>query len=151
MPFPFCRERGSSSKAGQQPQPQLSMQPRKSLEVVQGSTRSKAGHRTRGRKEDLLQVREKFNCMGMHIHCLTIGLPTALLHKYRCSVNGEGHFQSTAAAVEDNFADIMAYCIWSHSGGAAAANGHGQQASKLPVSGWWLMRCWQKHRMYLRL
>jgi hypothetical protein len=32
------------------------MQPRKSMEVVQGSARIKAGHKTRGRKEDLLQV-----------------------------------------------------------------------------------------------
>lgn len=52
--FAACRER--SSKAGQPPQPQLSMQPRKSMEVAQAGGRVKATHKSRSRKEDLLQV-----------------------------------------------------------------------------------------------
>eukprot|EP00882_Tetradesmus_deserticola_P013423 GHRQ01014252.1.p1 GENE.GHRQ01014252.1~~GHRQ01014252.1.p1 ORF type:complete len:609 (+),score=264.50 GHRQ01014252.1:262-1827(+) len=46
------RERGS--KAGQQPQ--LSLQPHKSLEIVQGGSRVKAAQKLRGRREDLLQM-----------------------------------------------------------------------------------------------
>jgi hypothetical protein len=77
-----CRERGSP--AGQQPQPQLqlSMQPRKSMEIVQSGvqtgTRVKAAHKSRSGKEDLLQV-----CEALHMNKPTCP-PYALnmLHAY---------------------------------------------------------------------
>jgi hypothetical protein len=65
------------------------MQPRKSMEVVQGSTRIKAGHKLRGRKEDLLQVGIRAQGGSIHMHMKRIVvLPAVLLRHHSRRAHG---------------------------------------------------------------
>jgi hypothetical protein len=111
------------------------MQPRKSMEVVQGSTRIKAGHKLRGRKEDLLQVgnRAKGGAIHMHMKRIVV-LPAVLMRHHHCWAT-------------DNFAKTYCEdCLCRHdrplitvpyisAGAAAAADGHGQPAGCVCAAG----------------